>query len=124
MVAVVISIGSNCGKREELVKEAIEWLKSILFQFSESEVYETPCAKLSGKPYMNAVVEGFYQGDGINLEDLIKEKEHNMGRTAECRQRGDVPIDMDIVIMNGDIVKPWDYRQRFFQLGFSQLQNA
>ena len=86
-----------------------------------SDIYETPCAKSMGKPYRNAVIKGFYQGDGIQLEECLKDKEHDMGRTAACRERGDVPIDMDIVMMNDEIVKTWDYRQKFFQIGFSRL---
>lgn len=121
MISVVISIGSNCGDRKALVSEAIKWLCSILIQTEVSEIYETPCAKESGKPYMNAVIKGFFQGDGFQLEDLLKEKEHQMGRTSECRDRGDVPIDLDIVIMDGEIVKNWDYRQKFFTLGYNQI---
>ena len=123
MVSVVISIGSNCGDREALVRETIEWLKTLLIQIQHSSIYETPCAKSCGKPYMNSVVKGFYQGDGIELEDLLKEKEHEMGRTSSCREKGEVPIDIDIVILNGDIAKAWDYRQKFFQLGYSQLNH-
>lgn len=121
MVSVVISIGSNCGDRKALVMEAIDWLHSLLMQFQSSSVYETPCAKLEGRRYMNAVVRGFYEGDGIELESILKDKEHQMGRTSECRNRGDVPIDMDIVLLNNDITKPWDYRQKFFKIGFDQI---
>lgn len=86
-----------------------------------SSIYETPCALESGKQYMNAVISGFYQGDGIELGDILKEKEHEMGRTSECRGKGLVPIDLDIVVMNGDIVKPWDYRQKFFRIGYDEI---
>lgn len=121
MVSVVISIGSNCGDRKKSVSEALNWLKSILMQTECSEIYETPCARSLGTPYMNAVIKGFYSGDGIDLEDLLKDKELQMGRTSQCREKGEVPIDMDIVLMNNEIIKTWDYRQRFFQYGFKQL---
>lgn len=125
MVKVVISIGSNCGDREALVEEAISWLKKLLVQSKCSSIYETPCAKNTDKPYMNAVVSGFYQGEGIDIKDtlesLMKEKEHQMGRTAECREKGQVPIDMDLVLLNGDVIKDWDYRQKFFQIGYQEI---
>lgn len=122
MVSVTISIGSNCGDRNSLIEEAINWLEKILMQTKCSAVYETPCALKAGKPYLNAVLRGFYPGDGIELESLLKEKEKNMGRDSKCRERGDVPIDMDIVICAGDIVKEWDYRQKFFQIGFKEIE--
>lgn len=124
MVNVVISVGSNCGDRKKSVEETIEWLKSILSQVQCSSIYETPCAKHTGIPYMNVVISGFYQGQGFELEDLLKEKEHQMGRNTECREKGLVPVDIDIVILDGDITKPWDYRQKFFQIGYSQINTG
>lgn len=121
MVSVVISIGSNCGDRRTKVKTAIEWLSTILIQIKKSDIYETPCALKTGKPYMNSVIEGYFQGTGIELEELLKTKEHEMGRTPECRAGGEVPIDMDIVICDREILKPWDYRQKFFLIGYTSI---
>lgn len=123
MVSVVISIGSNCGDRKKSVEEAINWLKTVLIQTKISSIYETPCAMKSGKPYMNAVVSGFYQGTGFQLDDAIKEKEHEMGRTSECREKGEVPVDMDIVVCDGEVLRDWDFRQKFFRLGYSQIHS-
>lgn len=121
MISVVISIGSNCGDRHELVEQAISWLKSFMMQVRCSDIYETPCALKAGKPYMNAVLQGFFEGSGIQLDDKLKEKEREMGRSAQCREKGDVPIDMDIVVCDGSVYKEWDYRQRFFRIGYEQL---
>ena len=122
MVSVTIGLGSNCGDRKALISEAISWLRKILSQTSASEIYETPCALKEGRPYMNAVVEGFYQGTGIELNELLKEKEHEMGRDKKCREQGLVPIDIDLVICNGEILKPWDFNQKFFKIGYSEIK--
>ena len=121
MVSVIIGVGSNCGNRKELVETAISWLKGILMQVECSDIYETPCALKVGKPYLNAVVKGFYNGDGMQLQDVLKDKEKVMGRTAACRDKGDVPIDMDIVVCNEEIWKEWDFRQKFFKIGYDQI---
>ena len=121
MISVVISIGSNCGDRDKSVEEAIAWLRHILMQVKSSEIYETPCAMKVGKPYKNGVVSGFYSGDAFQLNDLLKDKEREMGRSSECREKGDVPIDMDIVICDNEVFKEWDYRQKFFRIGYEQL---
>ena len=122
MVKVIISVGSNCGDRRRKVEEALKWLKTILIQTRESEIYETPCAANSGRPYMNAVIEGYYQGQGYALDGCLKEKEKEMGRTSECREKGDVPVDIDLVVCDGNIFKPWDYRQKFFRIGLDRLR--
>ena len=121
MISVVLGIGSNCGDRELLVRRAIDWLKGVLIQSECSSIYETPCAMKCGKPYMNAVMKGFFSGDGFQLEEMLKDKEREMGRDASCRERGDVPVDMDIVILDGEVVKEWDYRQKFFTIGYSEI---
>lgn len=122
MISVIIGIGSNCGDRYKHVSEGLSWLKTVLMQTECSEIYETPCALKQGKPYLNAVIKGFFSGDGFQLDDILKEKERAMGRDSECRQRGDVPIDMDIVVCDGVIRKPWDYRQKFFRIGLAQVE--
>lgn len=121
MVSVTICIGSNCGDRKNYVLNAVEWLKEILIQTKSSSVYETPCALKSDKNYYNAVVTGYYQSIGEDLDMILKDKEREMGRDSQCRHLGLVPIDMDIVILNGEIVKPWDYKQKFFKIGYSQI---
>lgn len=123
MVSVVISIGSNCGDRRANVEEGLHWLKSFLIQTKCSEIYETPCALKNGPSYMNAVITGFYEGVGYELDDRLKIKEREMGRNAQCREKGEVPIDMDIVMENNEVVKEWDFRQKFFQIGYQALSN-
>ena len=123
MVSVVISVGSNYGDRQASVAKAIEWLrKEVLIQPKSSEIYETPCALEKGSSYFNAVVSGYYQGTGIELENLLKDKEYEMGRNSKMREEKLVPIDLDIVVMDGTIIKEWDYRQKFFRIGLSQIQ--
>ena len=121
MISVVIGIGSNCGDRNQSVSRSIAWLETLLMQTKCSRIYETPCALKIGKPYMNAVVKGYFNGDAFQLNDLLKEKEHERGRNAECREKGDVPVDMDIVICDNQIYKPWDFRQKFFRIGYEEI---
>lgn len=123
MVEVVVSIGSNCGDRRTNIEKAITWLKSQLIEPVCSDIYETPCALKRGASYLNAVVKGFYQGVGYDLDDILKMKEHEMGRTAECREKGEVPVDMDIVMENHEVVKEWDFKQKFFRMGYQQICN-
>lgn len=119
-----MSVGSNCGDRRKNVERALSWLRSILMQTEVSGIYETPCALKRGKPYLNAVVKGFYEGSGIQLDDILKEKEREIGRHRDCELKGDVLIDMDIVVCNREVYKEWDFAQKFFQIGYSQLSNS
>lgn len=123
MAEVVLSLGSNCGNRRDSVEKALKWLESVLEVKKASSVYETPCARREGPNYMNGVVKGFFSGSSEELDSLLKNYERIRGRNEECRKRGDVPLDIDIVIADGTILKEWDFSQKFFQIGFREINS-
>lgn len=126
MIKVLLSIGSNYGEREQNVSLAAKNLSKILFFFKESPVYETEGAGLkSGMTrYYNCVVEGYFPRTLEELETLLKRMEKEAGRDATRRERGEVPLDIDIVVADSVILKEWDFKQQFFQYGYSFIQNA
>lgn len=123
MVKVIVGIGSNCGNRKENITKTIDWLRSLLTDFKCSQIYETPAVGKISRPYLNAVAEGIFENEILVLNRLLKEQEKEMGRDEECRKREDVPIDIDIVIADEVVIKPWDYNQRFFRIGFDEIIN-
>lgn len=120
-VNVVISLGSNCGQREENVLAATNYLGTLLTDMHASSIYETP--EIHGLPrlYMNAVVAGNFSGDLNALHEKCKIYEKENGRDEVARNRGDVPIDLDIVIWNDEVVRPRDFSMEFFKIGYRQL---
>lgn len=122
MVSLVLSVGSNTGDRRNSVTSAVEWLKKILIDFNCSDIYETPCVKMTGSHYMNCVVRGKFHGELSLLDNKIKDYEKAMGRDEISRSQNLVPIDIDIVIAEGEILREWDYNQKFFQQGFMKLK--
>lgn len=121
MTEVVLSIGSNFGKREENVANTLTWLRTLLDDFKCSVIYETPAAGKVSCPYMNAVCKGKFETNIDELNKILKEKEKTMGRDSQCRIKGYVPIDIDIVIANGKTFKEWDFNQKFFRIGYQEI---
>lgn len=120
-VEVVFSVGSNCGDRGSRVSGGISWLEGFLSECRVSSVYTTGDCHGGKRVYVNAVVAGLCDMSRERIETLCKEYEISCGRTSEARLRGDVPVDIDLVIFDGAILRPKDYRQKFFQIGFMQL---
>lgn len=118
----VLSFGSNCGKRRENVESAISRFSEILRDCKFSTIYETPEYHGSGKIYMNAVGVGYTEMEYSDLLEAIKRYEVGCGRDGMCRERGDVPIDIDIVVWNGDVCRPQDFLREFFKIGYEALQ--
>lgn len=117
----LIAIGSNCGDRAGAVRSAIVYLNNCGTVSATSGIYESPDCIGSGCPYMNAVVELLTELDESELNLRFKALEARMGRTAECRGRGEVPLDVDIVTWGNTIRRPKDFRAAYFIYGYNRL---
>ncbi len=126
---VTLSLGSNCGNRRALLSGAVEWLEGRLGGMEVSDFYETPAladkeGRCTHPTYLNAVVRGVYYGNGpLALQTEAKQYEEAAGRDAAARVRGCVPIDIDVVISDGTVLRERDATSRFFTIGLNQLDN-
>lgn len=119
---VTLGLGANVGDREMSLLRAIETLKSALEDIKASKLYETlAVGKAAYGTYLNAVVEGKCSMSKEALESYLKKMEYDFGRDSEARERGDVPLDVDIVLFDAEIVRPRDFSQSFFRIGYESL---
>ena len=121
---VTVSLGSNCGDRERMIRDAIEWLSGMMGDFHVSSIYETTPVGHAGENYYNAVACGRIHVSLKRFEEECKRFEIANGRDAVSRSLKLVPIDLDIVTSGGKVLRPVDYRQSFFQKGLRQLSEA
>ena len=127
MVQVVICLGSNFGDRHSALTSALVSIKKIVHGLRVSGLYETPAVANAGlhstesDPYINAVAVGESELDVRELDAIFKRIEQSAGRNDRCRELGLVPLDIDIVCYGGDVRRPRDYRQPFFQIGYKML---
>ena len=120
-VEAIFSIGSNCGNRHAFVSEGLKWLANLLSDFRCSSIYATPDCHGGFKEYLNAVVYGKTSRSKKELEILCKKYEAECGRNESMRNAGQVPVDIDIVIYDGDILRPNDYKRDFFKIGYAMI---
>ncbi len=121
---IVISIGSNVAQRRARVEQAIVWIKTILEETECSDIYETAPLNGSGSNYVNAVVRGETELSLFGFIALTKEYERQQGRDDEARKRGEVVVDIDVVIADGEIIRLRDYNCYFFRKGYDSLSKA
>lgn len=117
----VISLGSNREDGSRMLDWALRCLSESCRLLRLSPFYITPAMGGGLRPYFNAVavVESDCDYDALNAK--CKEIELHQGRDDDARSRGDVPVDMDIVIAGDCIMRPADYRQEFFRIGMDLL---
>lgn len=120
-VETVLSIGSNCGDRCHQVESGIEWLKSVLSCLRSSSIYSTMDCNGGKRDYFNAVVSGYTAITMESLDKMCKQYELSHGRTSDARKKGDVPIDIDIVIYDTEIIREKDFSQIFFKIGYDEI---
>lgn len=121
---IVISIGSNVAQRRARVEQAIAWIKTILEETECSDIYETAPLNGFGSNYVNAVVRGETELSLYGFIALTKEYERQQGRDDEARKRGEVVVDIDVVIADGEIIRLRDYNCYFFRKGYDSLSKS
>lgn len=119
---LTLSLGSNLPPRHQRVRQAISWLKKSSQTCAVSSLYETPEIHGKGDPYVNAVMIAEYEcRDVDSINRIIKEYEISAGRDDAARSKGIVPIDIDIVLADSELLRPRDFDREFFQIGLSEL---
>ena len=104
------------------MERALLWIEEILTDLKKSEVYETKAVHGFGPAYFNAVVFGNTELDYNRFNSIIKRYERDCGRTPDAKIRNEVIIDIDIVIWDGEIIRPTDFSREFFQIGYKEIK--
>ena len=111
MTEAIISTGSNSYAKYHL-QYAQLLLKKHFHLLNESSVLVTkPHGKQYKKKFHNQAIKLQTKLNKEETIQIFKEIEKEMGRTFYSKIEGKIPIDIDLIIWNNEIVHP-DY-QRF-----------
>lgn len=119
---VILSLGSNSHDSNEQMRRCIHWLQNTLQVTAKSTVYRTAATNGKDADYTNAVVAVGTSIPIDQLNALIKQYERECGRTPQSKSLGSIPIDIDIVIFNDQVIRPKDFAQPYFTIGYQQLK--
>ena len=72
-------------------------------------------------PYLNIIACIATELDYDSLRLRFKVLEREAGRTPSSKDVGLVPLDIDIVVFNGEVKRPADFDRLYFQHGYSRL---
>lgn len=113
----ILCIGSNVDNAAILIAAALSRL-SLLGEIDTSDVYP------SGSGYLNCVASLRTSLPVQSLVDEAKIIEKELGRTPIDKASGIVPIDIDVVVYDGVILRPADASSIYFTTGLQTLKNA
>lgn len=120
-IPCIIGVGSNTADREERVNRAIEHVCHFLTKCSVSSIYESEAINGKDAPYINAVIHGFSPISSNALVRFLKDWEAHEGRRQDDVTKGEVPIDLDLVIYDSRILRPKDFERHYFNIGYREL---
>ena len=103
---VTFGLGSNLGDRRARLREAVAGLRSggVAIE-AVSGLYETPPWGVTDQPaFLNAVVAGNTDLSPTDLLRLAKRIEADAGRNFEAPRWTARPIDVDILLIEGETV--------------------
>ena len=94
--------------------------RSISIRFSEA-IYTEPIGLSDSGLFLNQVAVA---GTNASLEEVrraVKAMEKRLGRMSDSKQKGKIPIDIDLLLWNGTILKPADWEKEYVQLLFRSV---
>jgi len=114
-----LSLGTNMADGTLRLTECTRFLENILTDLRRSEIYSTPdVSHPESAPYTNMVVRGDSALDADRLNALLKDYEKQCGRRHDSRE---VAIDLDIVMCDDTVLRPRDFAQTYFSIGYNQV---
>ncbi|MCP9612472.1 2-amino-4-hydroxy-6-hydroxymethyldihydropteridine diphosphokinase [Coprobacter tertius] len=119
----IIGLASNIKGGMLLVKKSCQEIKAITVSAKFSSCYETvPVSSIPQPNYHNCVGIIETEWDFDHLRERFKEMEKAAGRHPDSKRQGEIPLDIDIVVWNDEVVKPRDMLQDYMQIGLLELK--
>jgi 2-amino-4-hydroxy-6-hydroxymethyldihydropteridine diphosphokinase len=91
-------------------------------QFDFSPMVESDDVTGRGPAYVNVVAIGVTRLALDELLSRLKAIERLLGRTPESKLRGVVEADVDLVIWNGEVLRPKDAARDYFLIPYNLLK--
>lgn len=124
MAKYVLSLGSNVDNAADMICKSFDFLEHHFEVVNRSAIYSTPSIKADDfSVYHNAVAE-IYSDIPLNeIESMLKGYERACGRDKAIAPTR-VPIDIDVVMAEGMVLRERDFNRDYFRIGYRQIDHA
>lgn len=119
---VVLCLGSNLN-RESKIEEASVLLRSYFDSicFSEAVYTESVGEESLSSPFLNQVAIAYTRYTPIEIHAALKQMEYVLGRRPEDKLKGLIPIDIDLLQWNEQILKEEDLKRSYIKESLDKL---
>lgn len=118
----LISLAANDEKKETTIAHALRLIESYCVILNQTPVYRSKAAGESQQPsYANALLQVETDQEYEELRRRFKSLEHDAGRTPASKERGIIPLDIDIISWNETLLKNKDMEYDYMKKGLHLL---
>lgn len=118
----LICLGSNTPEGEANIETCLEFIRIRANYYAASQIYQTePEGEHRHAKYKNCVVQIFTTEPHEIWERRFKMLEQQLGRDQVARSQGVVPIDLDIISWNEEVIRPTELKKEYLRLGLAEL---
>lgn len=120
---VILALGSN-EDPEQCIALATLQVEAILPHIRWSRpIYTQPICSPRTNLFLNRVAMAETELSFDELRTACKDIEKRMGRTGDSKVTGVIPIDIDLLAWNGEILKPEDWTLDYIRAGVAALSS-
>ncbi len=118
---LIISLGSNLDSEMNIsLANRLLCQYFQLITFSES-VYTEPLDLPGSNPFLNQVAIAYSPLYADDIRSIFKQIESQLGRNSGSKFSGKIPIDIDLLQWNDEILKPSDLKRDYISDALSAL---
>jgi 7,8-dihydro-6-hydroxymethylpterin-pyrophosphokinase len=119
---ILVALGSNVPQGVNILSDAISKIKRMAYDAKFSSIYDTePEGVHKHSRYKNCIGEISTNLEYDELKKRFKDMEILAGRKPEMKIQGIVPLDIDIVIWNQEVIRPKDLAMEYIKQGLTEL---
>lgn len=114
----LLCMGSNLDARLHL-KNAEESLQRLFPGIEWGEIVETQPERMSNpQPFLNRAARFHTSLAMKEVRNLLKEIEQTNGRTPQSKEEGRIPLDIDLLTYDQQVLKPLDLKKEYVRRAF------
>ncbi len=122
---VILSLGSNIDNRRDNIAAALSALAQAGVECgSVSPEVESPDDTGRGNAYINVAADCRTELSLQALKDRISEIERQCGRVPSSKAMGLMPIDIDVVVWDDEVVSRYDFERPYFKECLHRLSKS
>lgn len=120
---IIIGLGSNSNYKENMVRTRRR-LKDYFpeIDFSNDELTD-PVDWITDDPFLNAVAIAYTDLEKEEVRSYFKTLEAECGRTKALKLKGVIPMDIDMLKWNDEVLKVKDLQLDYVINGLQSLEN-